>query len=205
MLERAYYNTSMICYNCHWTTTVRLQNISAHGGDALDIFFVSCYVCTKLPSVYNPAIAKYPKYIDPKKYSDSTRYLTYRFECPSNLATKQKFSITALKLKQMAKIRDIRELFELVFRVGSDIIISPPVHYHNAFSYNRELSDCKTGLTPFSSALARDPVLLALPETKSPCHNCTQPGTASVCHNCLLDLSRDAPPPYSPENNIADN
>jgi hypothetical protein len=92
----------------------RKLNLLGKEEEALDVVFVSCAVCVStLSNVYDPFTAKYPRFLDPDKYAYVLRSLLYLFGCTPMILTQKKFSLTALRIKQMAMVRDPREIFHM--------------------------------------------------------------------------------------------
>jgi hypothetical protein len=111
-----YTNTATVCYNCRRVDVVTLiqregfANI-AKEGDVLPIYFISCDVCLALPSVHNPMTAIFPNYIDPRNYTNIIEFLRLRY--PYAKASQQwKFSVTALRIKSLSRIRDVSKIID---------------------------------------------------------------------------------------------
>lgn len=90
--------------------------------EALDVVFVACAVCLTLPNAHHPYISL-RKYVDPRSYSPVINTLVHIFDCTPMLQLERKFSITAFKIKNMAKIRDITEIFYIQAVPNRNIMI----------------------------------------------------------------------------------
>jgi hypothetical protein len=109
-------NTAMMCYHCQRVAIVRMRQswrqLTQVGieSEALDVVFVVCAVCLTLPNAHHPYILL-RRYVDPRSYSLGINILAHIFNCTANIQLERKFSITALRIKKLAKIRDITEIF----------------------------------------------------------------------------------------------
>ena len=112
-----FVNTAMICYNCRRVAVIRMKQswrrlaLIAPSSEALDVIFVSCTVCLDLPGVHHPYISVLKKYVDPQGYSTTIGILEHIFGCSPSFLVERKFSITALKMKNFAQVRDITEVY----------------------------------------------------------------------------------------------
>jgi hypothetical protein len=90
--------------------------------EVLDVVFVVCAVCLTVPNIHHPYVSL-RRYVDPRSYSLGINNLAYIFNCTANIQLERKFSITALRIKKLAKIRDITEIFYVPAVPDNNIMI----------------------------------------------------------------------------------
>ncbi|KAE9373866.1 hypothetical protein N431DRAFT_535429 [Stipitochalara longipes BDJ] len=121
-------NTAMMCYHCQRVAIVKMRQswrqVKQVGieSEVLDVVFVVCAVCLTLPNAHQPYISL-RRYVDPRAYSRGINILAHIFNCTANIQQERKFSITALRVKKLAKIRDITEIFYVPAVPDNNIII----------------------------------------------------------------------------------
>jgi hypothetical protein len=124
-------NTAMLCHHCQRVAVVRMMQswrqlmLIGTDSEALDVVFVVCAFCLPLPKAHRPYMT-WRKYIDPRSFSPAINTLMHIFHCIPNLQLERKFSITALKIKNLAKIRDIAEIFYIPAIPERNIMILIP-------------------------------------------------------------------------------
>jgi hypothetical protein len=203
-----YVNTAMVCYNCCRSALVRLKKTGGQLSviddetEKLDIFFVVCASCLTLPHVHDPTAALIPKYVHSRIYSDATSAVSKFVCCTPYVYEQKKFSITSLKIKRLAKIRDVSEIFPvgtlpdaniMILEGGCEKRVSPrffrheplcrvrrTVRYPSVTSTDMKNQDVDDSM-PFASIANRPPILDIVP--------------ASVCS--YLEFPDHELPPYS--------
>ena len=209
-----YTNTAMLCYNCGKVAVVRLaeRGNSIRESDLLEIYYVSCAACLRFSTVHNPLTSIFPRYIDPRRYSEAIKSLAVLFGCPQFVPQRRLFSITACKIKRLARIRDVNEIFDIekvpesnirilkynatdtrFFAHESLVSIGEPFGYQQIDAYIRQpsqhsqMDDCldEKIAIPIDS-------MIEWPQTMP----------RLQCPSCVSGLSRDLPPAYSSQTRL---
>ena len=100
--------TTIICYSCRFTRSdIIWEHVVSAGQNIklLDILFDSCPECITFAHVYNPRTALISKYLDPRRYLNLVKWIAFKFNYTPVIPWEKKFSITALKMKSLTKIK----------------------------------------------------------------------------------------------------
>ncbi|KAF4635367.1 hypothetical protein G7Y89_g2737 [Cudoniella acicularis] len=120
-----FVNTASVCYKCRRTAIVRLKHswreVAPIGQEreVLEVVFVACVRCQKLPQTHKPTIAFIPRYVSSRNYSNVIDCI---IDCISEMNSElftltptilqgYKLSLRTFTIKKLAKIRDITEIF----------------------------------------------------------------------------------------------
>ena len=156
-------------------------------------------MCLELSGVHNPKKSWIQKHIDPQSYWEVINGLTDMLQCPAKVPKIWAFFMTSLKIKNVARIRDISEIFKISIIPARNIMIiqngeevtEGRFFAHEPYLVKREraqypqgpLSEQDAWTMPFATVANRPPLAAQLMRNL-------------VCPKCLLDFSGDAPPVY---------
>ncbi|KAE8442174.1 hypothetical protein EG329_003762 [Mollisiaceae sp. DMI_Dod_QoI] len=202
-------NTAMLCYSCRRTAVVRLRQswrllLPFEGEhEVLEVVFVSCAPCSMHSNVFKPALRARPRYVDSSSYAAVIRSLSYIFNCKASILEENKFSVSTLRLKQMARLRDPAEIFSIpliadahimILEEGQEVRRDCRFFHHEGLMVDRETvrypsnplskdpNQDDDGAMPFTFVSCRPPVYAEVPATMAP-----------LCPGCLGEI---LPPDY---------
>jgi hypothetical protein len=168
--------------------------------EVLDVVFISCAACLAIAGVHNPLKATIAKYVDSRIYKDTVKLLSNAFSCTANIHEGRVFSLTTLKIKRLARIRDVSELFYIPAIPEANIIVVKP--NHRFFSHEAPVAGLTVVCWPgIGSALVRegaehDDVLMPFASVMTRLLASDQSTMAPFCPSCLSELELDKPPSY---------
>jgi hypothetical protein len=209
-----YVNTTLVCYKCNKIAVVRLKqswrSLTLADGEkeVLDVVFVSCVCCLALPHVHDPSTTIIRKYInlEKKKILDLLDSLENIFKCKACTLKDKKFSITELKMKEVALIRDANKIFYMpavpeanikILENGKEKIFDSRFFEHDPLFTTRYYppaleKECEerggNDIVPFTSVPNWPPVLPTAPDS-----NLTVPPYFGSSSEFLIDK----PPSYT--------
>jgi hypothetical protein len=192
-------NSAIVCYNCRRFNVLGQTN-TAQEGDVMQIFFVSCPVCLNLLSVHNPITATFPRYLDPRGYADIVDFLRSYYSCAPKVPQQRKFSVTALRIKSLSRIRDVSEFTKIeavqascatIWKRGRSAPVDSwlfkrdlPLIAREPFNYPQITEFQERGFSSCVSVLNRLHTPVSSRDVNVP-----------LCPTCFSDLS-EAPPAY---------
>lgn len=134
-------NTVMLCYNCRRTAVVRLKRSRRHvlplprESEVLDLVFVACKSCQRMPHVHNPFKDWLPSFVDPDLYKENIHHLQDIFRCTRQVVLETRFSMRSLGFVQSARIHDSEEIFDIPYVPHPNVIV---IDQYRKLSHDRE-------------------------------------------------------------------